>query len=172
MKEIRERLKIFESRYPFANNLNPRLHKVILEIGDTLDKPRSVDAKMTEWRTENKLFDIVTSFIGKHIETDFGIYGMTCSECWGIICDNGDSIETHNHQPSQFSFAYYVNTPKGSSPLVFDTSGYKVKAESGKIVIFDSKLKHHVPKNKCDGRSLISGNFIYGKDSGVFGLID
>lgn len=171
MKEIRERLKIFESRYPFANNLNPRLHKVILEIGDTLDKPGSVDAKMTEWRTENKLFDIVTSFIGKHIETDFGIYGMTCSECWGIICDNGDSIETHNHQPSQFSFAYYVNTPKGSSPLVFDTSGYKVKAESGKIVIFDSKLKHHVPKNKCDGRSLISGNFIYGKDSGVFGLI-
>jgi hypothetical protein len=171
MKEIRERLKIFESRYPFANNLNPRLHKVILEIGDTLDKPRSVDAKMTEWRTENKLFDIVTSFIGKHIETDFGIYGMTCSECWGIICDNGDSIETHNHQPSQFSFAYYVNTPKGSSPLVFDTSGYKVKAESGKIVIFDSKLKHHVPKNKCDGRSLISGNFIYGKDSGVFRLI-
>jgi len=170
MKEIRERLKIFESRYPFANNLNPRLHKVILEIGDTLDKPRSVDAKMTEWRTENKLFDIVTSFISKHIETDFGIYGMTCSECWGIICDNGDSIETHNHQPSQFSFAYYVNTPKGSSPLVFDTSGYKVKAESGKIVIFDSKLKHHVPKNKCDGRSLISGNFIYGKNSGVFGL--
>ena len=170
MKEIRERLKIFESRYPFANDLNPRLHKVILEIGDTLDKPRSVDAKMTEWMTENKLFDIVTSFIGKHIETDFGIYGMTCSECWGIICDSGDSIETHNHQPSQFSFAYYVNTPKGSSPLVFDTSGYKVKAESGKIVIFDSKLKHHVPKNKCDGRSLISGNFIYGKDSGVFGL--
>ena len=171
MKEIRERLKIFESKYPFADNLNPKLHKAILDIEDSLDKPKSVDAKMTEWRTKNELFDVVTSFIGKHIETDFGIRGMTCSECWGIICNNGDSIETHNHQPSQFSFAYYVNTPKGSSPLVFDTSGYRVKAESGKIVIFDSKLKHHVPKNRCDGRSLISGNFIYGKNSGVFGLI-
>ena len=58
-------------------------------------------------------------------------------------------------------FAYYVNTPKGSSPLMFDTSGYKVKAESGKIIF---ELKHI-----SDGRSLISGNFIYG--SGVFGLI-
>ena len=171
MKEIRERLKIFESKYPFADNLNPKLHKAILDIEDSLDKPKSVDAKMTEWQTKNKLFDVVTSFIGKHIETDFGLMGMTCSECWGIICNNGDSIETHNHQPSQFSFVYYVNTPRGSSPLVFDTSGYRVKAESGKIVIFDSKLKHHVPKNRCDGRSLISGNFIYGKNSGVFGLI-
>ena len=170
MKEIRERLKIYENMYPFADKLNPKLHNEIMRIDDTLNKPKSVDAKMSEWRTKNDLFDIVIAFIGKHIENDFCIGGMTCSECWGILCNNGDSIGVHNHQPAQLSFVYYVNTPKGSSPLVFDTSGYRVKAESGKIVIFDSRLNHHVPKNKCDGRRLISGNFIYGIGSGVYGL--
>ena len=50
------------------------------------------------------------------------------------------------------SFVYFVKCPKGSSPLVFTTSGKKVKAEEGKIALFPANILHHVPKNRCEGR--------------------
>ena len=57
-----------------------------------------------------------------------------------------------------YAFVYFVNSPKGSSPLVFTTSGKRIKPEEGKILIFPPQLFHHVPKNKCDGRITLSGN--------------
>ena len=64
---------------------------------------------------------------------------------------------SHAH-PSPFSFVYFVRCPKGSSPLIFTTSGKKIKAEEGKVVIFPGNLLHHVPENKCDGRITLAGN--------------
>ena len=47
----------------------------------------------------------------------------------------------HYHHPhSSLVFVYFVNTPKGSSPLVFPTSGKKVKAEAGTLVIHPGVL--------------------------------
>ena len=60
-----------------------------------------------------------------------------------------------------FSFVYFIKCPKGSSPLVFTKSGKKIKAEEGKIVIFPGWLRHHVPKNKCEGRITMAGNIFY-----------
>ena len=52
----------------------------------------------------------------------------------------------HLHYPlCTIVFVYFVNTPKGSSPLVFPTSGKKVKAEAGTLVIAPSTLRHKVP---------------------------
>ena len=82
-------------------------------------------------------------------------------DLWGQVYNEGDYQISHSHLPSHVSFVYYVNTPKGSSPLVFAQSGKKVKAESGKMVIFPGSIYHHVPKNKCEGRSVIAGNFYY-----------
>ena len=33
--------------------------------------------------------------------------------------------------------------------------------EEGKIVIFDGRLSHKVPPNKCDGRVIVSGNLFF-----------
>ena len=55
-----------------------------------------------------------------------------------------------------------MRSPKGSSPLVFDTSGRKAKPDEGKIVIFPGLIKHSVPNNRCDGRVVIAGNYILG----------
>ena len=44
-------------------------------------------------------------------------------------------------------FVYFIQCPRGSSPLVFSTSGKRVKAEEGKVVIFPGNIYHHVPKN-------------------------
>ena len=53
---------------------------------------------------------------------------------------------------------YFINCPRGSSPLIFKASGKRIKAEEGKIVVFSSNLKHYVPKNRCENRLVLAGN--------------
>ena len=67
----------------------------------------------------------------------------------------------HNHTSALMGFVYFINTPKGSSPLVFKTSGKKIKAEEGKIVLFPGVMNHYVPKNKCKNRMILAGNIIF-----------
>ena len=78
---------------------------------------------------------------------------------WVARLDKGQETVSHYHHPHcSMVFVYFVNTPKGSSPLVFPTSGKKVKAEAGTLVIHPSTLVHKVPPNKCDGRITIASN--------------
>ena len=170
MKEIYEKLKIAEFMYPHAESLNPILHDVILQKNSDPLKPPAIHAKMTGWKTNDELFDIIKDFANYNLKLNFDADDVMCSECWGVLYSDGDFIEYHNHEPSVYSFVYFVNVPENSSQLIFDTSGHVVKPEEGKMVIFDSKLNHHVPKNYCDGRSVVSGNFVYTGDSGVYGL--
>ena len=172
MIEIYEKLKIAEFKYPNTESLNPLLHDVIIEKNMNDNKPPAVHAKMSDWRTEDKMFDIVKEFAEYNLVREFDVEGIKCSECWSILYDNGDYVESHNHEPSMYSFVYFVNTPENSSPLIFDTSGFKVQPEEGKMVIFDSKLNHHVPINYCAGRSIVSGNFCNATGSGVYNLVD
>ena len=78
---------------------------------------------------------------------------------WFSYYNKDDYCKIHNHLPfCLFSFVYFVQCPRGSSPLVFETSGTRIKAEQGKVVIFPSIMKHGVPKNRCDGRLALVGN--------------
>ena len=77
---------------------------------------------------------------------------------WVVHYSREDFTVSHCHYPAQWSWVYFVNSPKGSSPLVFTTSRKKIKAEDGKVVIFPSILRHHVLKNKCDDRIVFAGN--------------
>jgi predicted 2-oxoglutarate/Fe(II)-dependent dioxygenase YbiX len=44
---------------------------------------------------------------------------------------------------------------------VFSRSKKKVAAKAGNMVIFPSWVRHEVPPNRCEGRSIIAGNFYY-----------
>ena len=80
---------------------------------------------------------------------------------WAACLDKGQETVEHDHYPlCTMVYVYFVNTPKGSSPLVFPTSGKKVKAEAGTLVIAPSTLRHKVPTNKCDYRVTIASNII------------
>ena len=86
-------------------------------------------------------------------------------DMWFARYNKNDSCTSHDHLPfALFSFVYFVNTPKGSSPLVFTSSGKKIKAEEGKVVIFPSMMKHHVPSNKCENRLVVAGNVMSLRD--------
>ena len=78
--------------------------------------------------------------------------------CWFARYNKGDYTYSHAHKPHTWSWVYFINCPKGSYPLIFTTSGKKVKAEEGKVVIFDAQVLHEVPKNKCDNRVVCAGN--------------
>ena len=78
---------------------------------------------------------------------------------WFASYDKGNYVKVHNHLPfAVFSWVYFINSPRGSSPLIFTTTGKRIKPEEGKIVIFPSFIMHHVPKNKCDNRIVMAGN--------------
>ena len=175
IKDITEKLFLCEDNYPFADKVNPILYQQIrssYDIGGQ-SKPSNINAHFTGWDFKSKEVSNLVRWIGDLITRDFGNIqprnlNFKCSELWGVLYKPGDYITQHNHSPSLFSFAYYVNAPTGSSPLVFTTSGKKIKPEAGKVVIFESRLNHKVPSNKCNDRCVISGNFIYESDGGVY----
>jgi len=145
--------------------------QTILESGDVQDKKTNVKACMTDWNIqsqeinsfsrwlENKIywnFDLMPKFVNTNNSLTAQLYQI---DCWGAVYNHGDYTVTHNHNLNHLSFVYFVNTPRGSSPLVFTTSNKKIKAEEGKVVIFNSNLWHHVPKNRCNNRIIIAGNY-------------
>lgn len=44
---------------------------------------------------------------------------------------------------------------------MFKEGNISIPPEEGKIVIFDGRLSHKVPPNKCDGRVIVSGNLFF-----------
>ena len=171
MKYIREKLRICEYDCFFPDSVNSTLHKIICDLPDAQNRRTNLKSKMTSWNTDVREFEIITDLVSELLHKDFLQFQsekVRCSEVWGALYGKNDHATSHNHEPSYFSFVYYVNVPKNSSPLIFVNSGYKVKTYTGKLVIFDSKLYHKVPKNKSENRSLIAGNFVYESSAGVY----
>ena len=103
--------------------------------------------------------DWVTTLIFKYYSYLITGYGKIVHvNSWIARYDDGDSAKDHNHHPIDFNYIYYVNCPKGSSPLILTSSGKKIKAEEGKVVIFPGITQHYVPKNRCDNRIVVAGN--------------
>ena len=160
-----EKAKIHVEQYPYAEKVNPVLHRLIVERSVHED----MGAIMTDWESfdvrEFKLIgDYATNLItgwNREIYTPTRRFGLTLQNIWGQWYRKGDFQVSHDHIPHQWSFVYFVNTPRGSSPLVFTTSNKKVAAKAGNMVIFPSWVRHQVPPNKCEGRSVVAGNFYY-----------
>jgi hypothetical protein len=162
---VSQKERMYIEYYPFAENLNPKLHNIILEKAVNYD----IGARMTEWKEgfsikEFKLIgDWVFQILDSFQELDFDpIFKLRLKDLWGQYYNKGDYQVKHHHNPHYWSFVYYVNVPKRSAPLVFTNSNKKVFPKPGMLVVFPSYLYHHVPKHKCEEiRSVVSGNFVY-----------
>tara|TARA_B100000287_G_C20333277_1_gene662648 strand:- start:57 stop:623 length:567 start_codon:yes stop_codon:yes gene_type:complete len=173
MKLINEKLSVAEYKYPYYKKLNPLLNLYISSLPNAPDHPNNVVAKMTVRNLKTPELDklvrwikqIVSSdFIGRTSNSDlYRINGwqwdLECKELWGVEYKKGDFITDHTHAPYVFAFTYIVNSPKGSPPLIFSTSGHRVKSEEGKLILWDARLIHKVPPAKVDGRCIIAGTF-------------
>ena len=157
--KIREYLEVHIEKYPYWEELNEKLIRdaELVEYDQTYST--NVKARKSDWQTRTPSVEKINDYVGKVLQ---GYYPwmktVNVIQCWFANYNKYDYAIVHDHCGCDWSYVYFVKTPPGSSPLVFTTSGKRIKAEAGKIVIFPSFLQHHVPKNKCDGRITLAGN--------------
>ena len=160
--QISEKLDIIIEKHPYYKSLNKKL----LEdesIADYNGLSQKFDdtALFSSLTTTSKSIDLITSWIQCLINKRYpymSAFRLKKVHSWFVRYRVGDETKPHDHQPCLYSWVYFVNCPKGSSPLVFSNSGKRIKPEEGKVVIFPAILKHHVPKSRCDDRVVLSGN--------------
>lgn len=88
---------------------------------------------------------------------------LEISSIWGQIYGEGAYQVSHTHLPSHWSFVLFVNCPKGCSPVIFGDEDIEIHPKRGCGVVFPAWIRHYVPKNTADERSVVSGNFYYKK---------
>ena len=172
---IKERHEIVIEKHPYYDSLNKKLMKDLESLEfftpDSFLKYTNIQGLQTISVKEKKrtssmvlILEWVTQLLNNHIgfslrtgAEEFG--GKVKYNVWFAKYNKGDYTKVHHHLPAALlGFVYFVNSPPGSSPLVFSTSGKKIKAEEGKVVIFPSSIKHGVPFNRCKNRIIMAGN--------------
>jgi uncharacterized protein (TIGR02466 family) len=104
------------------------------------------------------------------------------TDCWVNLMGPGAVHGLHLHPLATISGTYYVRTPRGSSVLKFEDprldrmmaapprradcraenrTWIEVPAAAGRVVLFESWLRHEVPPNPT-GRERVSISFNYG----------
>ena len=165
MLKLRENLSLIIENHPFHESLNEKILKETAEIPLEANL-RNSDGGLSNVRAPKSVIPRISSpsieLVYEWILTRI----RPQNKGWTLRVDNGwlawyrgkEFAISHHHHPAAYGFVYFVKCPKGSSPLIFTTSGKRIKAEEGKVVIFPGNLKHHVPKNKCYDRIVLAGN--------------
>ena len=176
--KLQEKINIIIEKHPFADSLNDKLIEEFNAVVSTGYMRGFVDKDL---RYNNIKFtniignkvpvlennDASSKIVGDWVDNIVRVnYHRRDAEkvsyrldMWFAQYNKGDYAQSHGHIPyAIFSFVYFVKCPPGSSPLVFTTSGKKIKAEEGKLVLFPSIATHHVPKNRCENRIVLAGN--------------
>ena len=159
--KIKGELDVIIEKHPHYKSLNKNLLEDESRVdynGESYQKcdTASFSSNIT---TTSKNIDLIISWVERLINTHYPyMRDYISKDSWFVRYRVGDETKSHDHQPCLYSWVYFVNCPKGSSPLVFSNSGKRIKAEDGKIVIFPSIMKHHVPKSRCEDRVVLAGN--------------
>ena len=77
---------------------------------------------------------------------------LVVTDCWGVIYEQSDYTQKHNHFPSDFSCVVYLEADESSAPIIFGGK-LAVKPKPGMLVMFPGILVHEVPAT--EGRRLI-----------------
>ena len=161
-------------------NTNSRLIQKILAYPDVMKHKTNVKANMTDWRMHmkdddfGKLASTVETIAmnmrygSTHVDGDTHTVKnkgqsprLMTDECWGASYGKGELTKNHNHWPALWSWCYYLQVPKGSSPLVFSEAGIMFEPKVGDLVIFDGQAEHSVPPCECEEkRVMIAGNIV------------
>ncbi len=107
-------------------------------------------------------------------------YPMMITGCWANINPPGTYHPTHNHPNNYLSGVYYVAIPETGSELLFQdprpslimpwsgklnrltANAAAEQAQPGRMVVFPSWLRHHVPSNEgTTERISISFNLMF-----------
>ena len=160
--DVSEKCRIVIEEYPFADILK---QKLLVDMESTyFTNPQSdvIRAQMTSYETHSENISRLTSWIRTLIMENYNIKDrLEFYNCWFVKYGMGDYNTTQFHHPGSFSFVYFIQTPRGSSPLVFEHSKTKLHLKAGEVIVFPAWIRHYVPPNRCEGRSIVAGNFMY-----------
>jgi len=165
---VKENFDLIIERYPFSEKYKKSVMDYLELKGDDFyvkSHQTNAKAKMSSYRTNDDIFNPLINFIALILKNKISNINKSnipifLQEFWVVNYGVNDSTENHMHGGSTFSFVYFLNSPKGSSPLIFTSSRKKIRAEEGKLVIFPGNINHRVPKNKCDNRIVLCGNIL------------
>tara|TARA_B100000287_G_C20225033_1_gene619710 strand:+ start:75 stop:596 length:522 start_codon:yes stop_codon:yes gene_type:complete len=164
--KIKENLDVIVEKYPYADSLNKKLMVEVGEIAAKTNKNHNYYTNIVGTKfgiSDDGPSKLISNWVVNIIKNK--MYNSNSEPIvyddgmWFAIYDEGDYARSHHHIPyALFSWVYFVNCPRGSSPLVFTSTNKRIKAEEGKLILFPSCMKHHVPKNKCKDRITLVGN--------------
>tara|TARA_R100000008_G_C3524459_1_gene135802 strand:+ start:182 stop:754 length:573 start_codon:yes stop_codon:yes gene_type:complete len=151
----------------------------LLPLTETIDTENLSNVKSTvhtdyNWEPTNRTFNNLKAYIVQEIETAFQPGAciddsrgkITCDNFWAMVYKKGDWANEHCHKPYDFSFAYFVKAKWYHAPLVFASSGKRIRPKEGRFVAFPGYLRHYVPKQKfADDRITLSGNMVVPRPS-------
>ena len=109
------------------------------------------------------LVETILRSIAQYLEVEQ--FPMMITGCWANINPPGTYHPTHNHPNNYLSGVYYVAVPETGTHLVFQdprpvmitprtklsritANAAVTQAQPGRMVIFPSWLRHHVPSNE------------------------
>ena len=169
MLELRENLPVIIEHYPFHESLNKKIIKETenhfyqenLKVLDgNLSNVRA--AQTNNYKISTPSIELVYEWILTIIRPQNKGWTLRVDNSWLAWYRDKEFAVKHYHFPAAYAFVYFVKCPKGSSPLIFTTSGKRIKAEEGKIVIFPASLRHKVPQNRCKNRITLACNIGFG----------
>ena len=170
--KVKENLPVIVERHPYYESINKKLMEQVNSLSfrktDHYDVTNIRGSTYTLGNTENPTIKLIKDWIKELIAINIyrhPTFPLSNFEFWfaRLNEEKGQLTWDHDHLlNSTLSAVYFVNTPKGSSPLVLTTTGRKIKAEEGKLVIFPASLRHGVPQNNCKNRITLACNIQFG----------
>lgn len=167
--KFKENLPVIVERHPCYESINKKLMEQVdsLPLKNPYELPYYTNVQAGQYTLTDKdvgptiklIQDWIRELIAINVSrngTDESMFVMWFSK---YTDEKGSLARVHDHLvAAAFGAVYFINTPKGSSPLVFPTSGKKIKAEEGKVVIFPASLRHMVPQNRSKNRVVLACN--------------
>ena len=148
--------------------MDKQIKKIIDKQGDRQGHKTNVKAQMTEWNLElepgfKQLANIAVNLAKKaSYDKHMTDIDLKISNLWGMKYKSEETAIPHDHWPAAWSFAYYLNAPKGAPGLFFPDMGEQGgerKIEPGLLIMFEGYIRHAVRQAKFKGdRYVVSGN--------------
>ena len=182
--EFKMKRPVYDVNLLGTKQLDKSIHDTLIQkvitYPDVMKHKTNVKANMTDWHMHmkdddfGKLSSIVESIAKEmrygstHVDGDTNKVRhkgqsprLMTDECWGASYGKGEFTQEHSHWPALWSWCYYLQVPKGSSPLVFSEAGIMFEPKVGDLIIFDGQAIHSVPPCECEEkRVMIAGNIV------------
>jgi uncharacterized protein (TIGR02466 family) len=125
-----------------------------------------------------QLLDIHARRFARQLHLDLRGRKLAMTDCWVNVMPRGVAHGLHLHPQSVISGTYYVQVPPGSSAIKFEdprldrfmaapprlgrsSAWVTVPAAEGRVLMFESWLRHEVPAQRARGLR-VSVSFNYG----------